>query len=252
MQFIESSIIGLRSAVTTFTRPATPLRFILFPMVHVGEQQFYDEVAARARLCQVIVAEGTPSQFVPAQEWMARQRWGPFVDQMAALRLESLGVPVCWEATPDRRPENEPGIRPGTRTGKRDGRRSGNRQKSPVEDLISRVTDVAGAATIGLARKFIDPRILDSVDQAETYDDSAGNLAGGWFDRNFEYNVRTVRDARLTGRLDEIHRDRAAEPAIAGVIFGAAHMPAVAAHLCGKLGYIAASSEWLTVAHGES
>jgi hypothetical protein len=25
MQFIESSIVGLRSAVTTFTRPATPL-----------------------------------------------------------------------------------------------------------------------------------------------------------------------------------------------------------------------------------
>jgi hypothetical protein len=29
-------------------------------------------------------------------------------------------------------------------------------------------------------------------------------------------------------------------------------MPAVAAHLCGKLGYIAASSEWLTVARGKS
>jgi hypothetical protein len=174
MQFIESSIIGLRSAVTTFTRPATPLRFTLFPMVHVGEQQFYDEVAARARLCQVIVAEGTPSQFVPAQEWMAQQRWGPFVDQVASLRLESLGVPVCWEATPDHRPKNEPGIRPNTRTGKRDGYRSGNRPKSPAEDLMSRVTDVVGAATLGLARKFIDPRIGGSVDQAETYDESAG------------------------------------------------------------------------------
>jgi len=79
---------------------------------------------------------------------------------------------------------------------------------------------------------------------------SAENLTGGWFDRNLEYNVRTVRDARLTGRLDEIHRDRATEPVSAGVVFGAAHIPAVAAHLCGKLGYIAASSEWLTV-HAE-
>ena len=117
---------------------------------------------------------------------------------------------------------------------------------------MSRVTDVVGAVTLGLARKFIDPRILDSVDQAETYDERAGNLTGGWFDRNLEYNVRTVRDARLTGRLDEIHRDRAAEPVSAGVVFGAAHMPAVAAHLSGKLGYIAANSEWLTVAHGKS
>jgi hypothetical protein len=66
---------------------------------------------------------------------------GPFVDQVAALRLESLDVPVCWEATPDHRP------------------------KSPAEELISRVTDVVGAATLGLARKFIDPRILDSVDR---------------------------------------------------------------------------------------
>jgi hypothetical protein len=171
---------------------------------------------------------------------------------VAALRLESLGVPVYWEATPDNRVKNEPGNRRDTRTGKRDGYRSGNRPKSPAEDLISRVTDVVGAATLGLARKFIDPRILGNVDQAETYDESAGNLTGGWFDRNLEHNVRTVRDARLIGRLDEIHRDRAAEPASAGVVFGAAHMPAVAAHLCGKLGYIAASSEWLTVAHGRS
>lgn len=250
MQFIESSIFGLRSAVTTWAHPVTPLRFILFPMVHVGEQQFYDEVAARARLCQLIVAEGTPAQFVPAQEWMARQRRGPFVDQLAALRLESLGVPVHWETTPDDRQANKPGDRPGTRTGKRDGYRSGNRPKSPAEDLMSRVTDVVGAATVGLARRFIDPRILGGLDQAETYDESAGHLAGGWFDRNLEYNLRTVRDARLTGRLDEIHRARAAEPASAGVVFGAAHMPAVAAHLSGQLGYIAANSEWLTVAHG--
>jgi hypothetical protein len=251
MQFIESSIVGLRSAVTTFTRPATPLRFILFPMVHVGEQQFYDEVAARARLCQVIVAEGTPSQFMPAQEWMAQQRWGSFVDQVAALRPETLGVPVYWEVAPDQRPKNEPGARPSTRTGKRDGYRSGNRPKSPAEDLMSRVTDVVGAATLGLARKFIDPRILDSLDQADAYDESARNLTGSWFGRNLEYNVMTVRDARLTGRLDEIHRDRAAEAISVGVVFGAAHMPAVAAHLCGKLGYIAANSEWLTVAHGQ-
>jgi hypothetical protein len=180
------------------------------------------------------------------------QRWGSFVDQVAALRPESLGVPVYWEATPDQRPKNGPGTQRNHRTGKRDGYRSGNRPKSPAEDLMSRVTDVVGAASLVFARKFIDPRIGGSVDQAETYDESAENLTGGWFNRNFEYNVMTQRDARLRGRLDEIHRDRAAEPVSAGVVFGAAHMPAVAAHLCGKLGYIAASSEWLTVAHGKS
>jgi hypothetical protein len=55
----------------------------------------------------------------------------------------------------------------------------------------------AGYATIGLARKFIDPRVLPSVDQAEGCDQSAANLTGGWFDRMVEQNIRIRRDARL-------------------------------------------------------
>jgi len=224
MQFIESSAIGMRSAVITLRHRVTPLKFILFPMVHVGEQSFYDEVAARARLCQLIVAEGVPSKFTPAQEWMAQHSWGHLVDQLTGLRLESLGVPLRWEAELDNQPE------------------------SPREQFMSRVVDVAGAATIGLARKFIDPAEMPGVDQAEAYVESALNLTGGWFDRMLEYNFVTVRDARLVRVLGEIHQDRAAEPVKVGVVFGAGHMPAVAAHLCGQLGYIAASAEWLTVA----
>lgn len=121
-------------------------------MVHVAEQQFYDKVAARARLCQLLVAEGIPAKFAPAQEWMARHRWGHLVDQVAGLRLESPGVPVHWEADPD------------------------SRHKSLREELVSRAADIAGAATIGVARNFIDPRLLPSIDQAEAYDESTGNL----------------------------------------------------------------------------
>lgn len=227
MEFIESGVFGIRSAVITLTHRTTPLRFVLFPMVHMAEQQFYDEVAARARLCQLIVAEGAPSTFAPAQEWMAQQRWGRFVDQVAGLRLESLGVTVHWEAELEDRPA------------------------SPREQLMSRVADVAGAALIGF-RKFIDPRTLPGLDQAEAYVESALNLTGGWFDRMWEYNIVTVRDAWLVRKLDDVHHDRAAEPVRAGVVFGAGHMPAVASHLCGRLGYIAASAEWLTVARARS
>src|SRR6201982_4324050 len=97
MQFLESSIAGLRSAVVTLTHRMTPLQFILFPMAHVGEQAFYDEVAARARLCQLIVAEGPQAKDAPALNWVARHHWGHLVHQLAGLHLESLGVPVRWE-----------------------------------------------------------------------------------------------------------------------------------------------------------
>jgi hypothetical protein len=138
-----------------------------------------------------------------------RHRLDSLVDQVAGLRLESLGVPVRWEAKLDDRP------------------------KSRREQLKSRVIDAAGAVTIGLSRKFIDPRTVPGVEQAEAYDESAENLTGGWFGRMLEYNVQTVRDARLACVLDEIHHDRAAESVRAGVVFGALHRPTVAAHLCG-------------------
>jgi hypothetical protein len=43
MQYIEASVIGVRSAVITLKRRATPLRFVLIPMVHVAEPDFYRE-----------------------------------------------------------------------------------------------------------------------------------------------------------------------------------------------------------------
>lgn len=223
MQFTESSIVGLRSAVITLSHRSTPLRFILFPMVHVGEQAFYDEVAARARLCQLLVAEGVPSRYVPAQAWMARHHQGHLVDQLAALPLERLGVPVRWEADPE-----------------------------AGERMPSRKIDIAGAATIGLMRAFFNPQILSSLDQAEAYDESAENATGSKFDQFLEHNVSTVRNARLMRVLDEIQRDHAADQLTVGVVFGAGHMPVVAHHLCDQHGYIATSAEWLTVIEGRS
>lgn len=58
MQYIEASVIGVRSAVITLKRRATPLRFVLIPMVHVAEPDFYREVASLAGECALIVAEG--------------------------------------------------------------------------------------------------------------------------------------------------------------------------------------------------
>ena len=51
MQYIESSIIGIRSAVLTLKHRTTPLRFVLFPMVHMAEPDFYRSVAAQAADC---------------------------------------------------------------------------------------------------------------------------------------------------------------------------------------------------------
>ncbi|MCL2586327.1 MAG: hypothetical protein FWE35_28170 [Streptosporangiales bacterium] len=130
-----------------------------------------------------------------------------------------------WEADPDARPQ------------------------SAADRAKTHALDIAGAFTLVLGRKFIDPLLVSSVEQAEMYDESAENETGGWLDRLLEYNVSTVRNTRLISLIDEIHRDRATEEIHVGVVFGARHMPAVAAHLGDPLGYVATDAEWLTVAH---
>jgi hypothetical protein len=106
MQYIESSVIGIRSAAITLKRRTSPLGFVLFPMVHVAEPAFYAAVEARAGQCDLIVAEGTPSRYFPVQEWMSKIRLDHLVDQMTGLDLEGTGVPVQWEVTAPSRPHS--------------------------------------------------------------------------------------------------------------------------------------------------
>jgi hypothetical protein len=58
MQIIEVSVVGVRSAVITLTRRDSPMRFVLFPMIHLGTPGFYRAVTSRLGNCFLVVAEG--------------------------------------------------------------------------------------------------------------------------------------------------------------------------------------------------
>ncbi|HET6891666.1 MAG TPA: hypothetical protein VFH31_11235 [Pyrinomonadaceae bacterium] len=61
MQFIEKNSFNVRSAVYHFKKDGAP-EFILFPMIHIGSQTFYDEIARRLTPCDLILAEGVSSK----------------------------------------------------------------------------------------------------------------------------------------------------------------------------------------------
>ena len=63
MQFIEKNSFNVRSAVYHLKRDGAP-DFFLFPMIHVGSQTFYDEIARRLTACDLILAEGVASKRV--------------------------------------------------------------------------------------------------------------------------------------------------------------------------------------------
>src|SRR4029453_3883415 len=63
MQFIEKNSFNVRSAVYHLKKDDAP-DFFLFPMIHVGSQTFYDEIARRLMTCDLILAEGVASKRV--------------------------------------------------------------------------------------------------------------------------------------------------------------------------------------------
>lgn len=57
MQFIEKNSINVRSAVYCLKKDGSALEFLIFPMIHVGSAEFYDEISRRLESCDLIRAE---------------------------------------------------------------------------------------------------------------------------------------------------------------------------------------------------
>jgi hypothetical protein len=219
MQFIESSIVGVRSSVLTLARRASPMRFLLLPMVHVAERSFYAGVTARLRSCALIVAEGTGEGGAPVQRRMARIRLDELVDQTVALDLDSVGVPIFWEYT--RQPP-----------------------QTTAERLAETATDSLGAVALRVLGRYGDPIHLPNLDESDDHDD---RWMEGRFNRWMRDRIVDRRDEALIRRLGSIHRDCHDQPITVAVVYGAGHMPAVVEYLRGELRYFVQDAEWLVV-----
>lgn len=225
MQYIESSVIGIRSAVITLKHRVTPLRFVLFPMVHVAEPGFFASAQAMAGECDLIVAEGAPSRYAPMQEWMSKIRLDHLVDQMTGLDLERTGVPVQWE---------HPAPRPAS---------------SGRDQAVATAVDSAAALALRALGRYGSPLGLPSLDQSDDHDDRWEPAGGGRLGRYLEDRVLHARDSVLVRALGVIHQERHGEHIRVAVVYGAAHIPAVVDYLSQTFRYHVEQAEWLTVAH---
>jgi hypothetical protein len=62
MQFIEKNSFNVRTAVYRLKKDGSALEFLIFPMIHVGSREFYEEVSRRLASCDLILAEGVKSR----------------------------------------------------------------------------------------------------------------------------------------------------------------------------------------------
>lgn len=64
MQFIEKNSFNVRSAIYQLKKEDSEIEFVLFPMVHIGSEKFYQKVSEKLSQCDLILAEGVNSKKV--------------------------------------------------------------------------------------------------------------------------------------------------------------------------------------------
>ena len=213
----------------TLEKRGSQVRFVLFPMIHLGAPSFYAEVARRLSRCDLILTEGVggrrTSIVTLSYRLAGRIRRFGLVEQRHALQLRGLGVPL----------ENVDA------TAAQFGR---SWQKAPQ---YIRLLLLVGAPLFGLwlaisgSRSFIARHMevndVPDPDDAFMPDAVAAIYAAVVHDRDRLLCTAIAREAAMTP-------DRTKTIA---VLWGAGHMPAVVHLVLGPLGYRVAIAEWVTV-----
>ncbi|MGW4248046.1 hypothetical protein [Nocardia sp. NPDC004722] len=222
MQITEYSVFGLRSAIIELRARGKPLTFRLFPMIHIGQPEFYRDVGERLRECDLIVAEGwdMPSSTGMAILYAMRLTFQRAAWQLANQNIdyEALGIPVLW---PDAQSDHS---------------RQERLDLLSYLDLVLMIPFYVVVMALG-GRGWLLRNRFEISDNSEIRMRSR---------RMTEFAI-DERDADLVATLSRVYEERHDRREVVAVVYGAAHMPAVINALNARFGYRAVGAEWMTV-----
>jgi hypothetical protein len=224
VQFLESSVIGLRSAIHELASPQHRVRIFLFPMVHIADPSFYDEVRSRLNRCDALLVEGVRSfrsrLLTLAYRIPARRHSLGIALQSDKLRHQDLtAVIIHGDFDVDAF--------------------STSWQKIPwVQRMaLQLVAPIYGAAMYLFATR-------ESLCRGH----SVESLQGADLDSlpKFREAILDSRDRQLVQRIETYLGQNGQKELKLAILFGGGHMPAVASALASKHRYSSVHSEWVT------
>ena len=225
MQILESSMLGLRTARMVYRSRTSPESITLYPMVHVGEQGFYDETYEEAFSHDVVLVEGIRSPV--GRNFTRSYRW---------IRFEKLGLVL--------QPKPPPQEAAAARIVRADLTTEEFHHEWRKVSLLLRAAFLFGAPLVGIYRRLFSSR--ESLAKNICLEDlKSDEEILGWSPRfdPVEQSIIHARDKRLVeclaAELD------GSEKRVA-VIYGARHMRAVLRDLA-KRGFYCSESSWRTI-----
>ena len=230
MQFIEPSMLGVRSARLSFASRALATRVTLFPMVHVGELEFYDATYKDALGHDVVLIEGVRSPIVTrvtrSYRWLVGSR------AMAGLIVQP----------------RFPAVAGPSRIVHADLTAQEFETEWSAVPLWQRAAIYVLAPMIGLHRRWRSTKgMLAKTMRCEDQPTIAELLAMTPETGALTQAVLHARDERLLERLRAELDAPLRKARTIAVVYGAGHMRAVVGELTTRRDFLVDGAEWQTV-----
>jgi hypothetical protein len=226
VQIIENSIVGTRSAVLRLTKHGGGPAIVVFPMLHVAEPQFFRDVEARLRECDLLVVEGIQGESSAVDGLTMTYRVMPANEESGLVEddipYDDLGVPFV---APDM---------------------SGEEFQEGFQDLPWKTRAMMWAVTpvVSIGQFFAGRRALLSPDiEVNDLPTRQEELRGEEWDRFFDL-LLDRRDDRAVAAVANVVRDHGDQELEVAVVYGAKHVPGILRGLYG-LGYRVVQADWL-------
>lgn len=229
MQFLESSVIGLRSAVTELGSQKVSPQFLIIPMIHIGDPSFYEDVSRRLDECQTIIFEGVPG-------FRAR-----LIKQAYRITVKRRSLGLVLQSDTIRMSRFKARKIHGDITS--EGFAANLRSLPWLQQIgLLILAPIYGCWTYLVASR-------DSLARGNSKDSLSNTYAHPESDSvaNIRDVILTKRDEVIVSCIDNYIRNCEDKNETAAILFGAGHMPAIVSHLRDKHGYSPKKSEWVSV-----
>jgi hypothetical protein len=228
MQFIEKNSLNVRSAVYLLKKDGTGLEFLVFPMIHVGSREFYQDVSRMLSGCDLVLAEGVKSKKVNVLT----------LSYSIVSRIRRMDLITQHE---------------GMKDGFRDKTVIADMEGSAFDDRWSSLPIMLRLQLFFLVPVFATYLFLfgtrETIAESLALEDLPSNEEVLSKDENSDLDRLLIdeRDQKLLEQITNVHEKRSEKSWRVGIVFGALHIRSVIAFLIQKLNYRVAKAEWLKV-----
>ena len=230
MQFIEKNSFNVRSAIYRLQKDGQGLEFILFPMIHIGSKEFYDDVSDRLAKCDLILAEGIDSRkaslLTRSYRIVKRIRRMDLVTQQEGMKVASF----------------------------RDKLMNADMEVHAFDEKWSSLPRTLRAQLFFLVPVYViylflfgtRETIAENIAVEDLPSSNEVLLQDDDFDK-LDALLIDERDRRLIRNIASLDEASGKNKKTVGVVFGAMHMRNVTSFLLHKLKYRITKADWVTV-----